>query len=85
MSGSADGLWCIGAKLNAVPMKSEKPKLGGRGYLFMAKHDDREPKPQEAQRDGQGAISQDSLLTELHQEGEAAMIRRSAGRSLLLN
>ena len=38
----------------------------------MAQHNDREPNPQEAQRDGQGAISQDNPLRELHQEGEAA-------------
>jgi hypothetical protein len=38
----------------------------------MAQHDHREPNPQEAQRDGQGAISQDNPLRELHQEGEAA-------------
>lgn len=31
---------------------------------------DREPNPQEAQRDGQSAISQDNPLQELHQEGE---------------
>ena len=38
----------------------------------MPQHKDREPNPQEAQRDGQGAISQDSPLRELHQEGEPA-------------
>jgi hypothetical protein len=38
----------------------------------MAQHNDREPNPQEAQRAGQGAISQDNPLRELHQEGEAA-------------
>jgi hypothetical protein len=38
----------------------------------MAQHNDREPNPQEAQRDGQGAISQHHPLRELHQEGEAA-------------
>jgi hypothetical protein len=38
----------------------------------MARHDHREPNPQEAQRDGQGAISQNNPLRELHQEGEAA-------------
>jgi hypothetical protein len=38
----------------------------------MAQHDEREPNPQEAQRDGQGAISQDNPLRELRQDGEAA-------------
>ena len=33
--------------------------------------DVREPNPQEAQRDGQSAISQGSPLKELHQEGDA--------------
>jgi hypothetical protein len=31
----------------------------------------REPTPQEAQRDGQGAVAQDNPLRELHQDGEA--------------
>ena len=37
----------------------------------MADEHDREPTPQEAQRDGQSAISQDNPLRELHQEGDA--------------
>jgi len=37
----------------------------------MAHDDVREPNPQEAQRDGQSAISQGSPLKELHQEGDA--------------
>ena len=37
----------------------------------MADEHDGEPTPQEAQRDGQSAISQDSPLRELHQEGDA--------------
>jgi hypothetical protein len=37
----------------------------------MAHEDDREPNPQEAQRNGQGAISQENPLRELHQEGDA--------------
>ena len=44
----------------------------------MADEHDREPTPQEAQRDGQSAISQDSPLRELHQEGDADMA--STGR-----
>jgi hypothetical protein len=39
---------------------------------FMARHDDSEPNPREAQRDGQGAIPPDNPLRELHQEREAA-------------
>jgi hypothetical protein len=37
----------------------------------LRKKDDREPNPQEAQRNGQSAISQDEPLRELHQEGDA--------------
>jgi hypothetical protein len=37
----------------------------------MGREDDREPNPQEAQRNGQSAISQDNPLSELHQEGDA--------------
>ena len=37
----------------------------------MAKENDRDPNPQQAQRNGQSAISQDNPLSELHQEGEA--------------
>ena len=44
---------------------------GNRCYLAMAHDDVREPNPQEAQRDGQSAISQGSPLKELHQEGDA--------------
>ena len=41
----------------------------------MADEQDREPTPQEAQRDGQSAISQDSPLRELHQEvGENSVV-----------
>jgi hypothetical protein len=43
---------------------------GNRCYLAMAHDDVREPNPQEAQRDGQSAISQGSPLKELHQEGD---------------
>jgi hypothetical protein len=38
----------------------------------MVKKTDRKLTPQEAQRDGQSAISQDAPLRELHQEGAAA-------------
>src|SRR6476661_7290937 len=38
----------------------------------MAKHR-KEPTPQEVQQDGQGAISQDAPLNELHQDGSAGM------------
>ena len=41
---------------------------------------DRERTPQEAQRDGQGAISQDSPLRELHQEGDVDSDRPVASR-----
>ena len=37
----------------------------------MEKENDRDPNPQQAQRNGQSAISQDNPLSELHQEGEA--------------
>jgi hypothetical protein len=37
----------------------------------MAKENDRDPNPQEAQRNGQSAITQNSPLRELHQEGDA--------------
>jgi hypothetical protein len=53
-------------------VNDREPKPGNRCYLFMTQHNDREPNPQEAQRAGQGAISQDNPLRELHQEGEAA-------------
>ena len=43
----------------------------------MADEHDREPTPQEAQRDGQSAISQDGPLRELHQEGTQIAIDRS--------
>jgi hypothetical protein len=46
----------------------------------MADEQDREPTPQEAQRDGQGAISQDSPLRELHQEGDVDSDRPVASR-----
>jgi hypothetical protein len=44
----------------------------------MAQEDNREPNPQEAQRDGQGAVSQDSPLRELNQEGDARSDRPTA-------
>jgi hypothetical protein len=37
----------------------------------MAKENDCDPNPQQAQRNGQSAISQDNPLRELHQEGDA--------------
>ena len=37
----------------------------------MAKENDRDPNPQQAQQNGQSAISQDNPLRELHQEGDA--------------
>ena len=37
----------------------------------MAKESDRDLNPQQAQRNGQSAISQDNPLRELHQEGDA--------------
>ena len=37
----------------------------------MATRDEREPNPQEAQRNAQSAVSQDNPLRELHQEGDA--------------
>jgi hypothetical protein len=46
----------------------------------MADEHDREPTPQEAQRDGQSAISQGSPLRELHQEGDADSDRPVASR-----
>ena len=46
----------------------------------MADEHDREPTPQEAQRDGQSAISQDSPLRELHQAGDADSDRPVASR-----
>ena len=47
---------------------------------MMADENDREPTPQEAQRDGQSAISQGSPLRELHQEGDADSDRPVASR-----
>ena len=45
-------------------------------------HDrDRDPTPQEAQRNGQSAISQDNPLRVLHQEGDAHGDRSVASRS----
>jgi hypothetical protein len=46
----------------------------------MANEHDREPTPQEAQKDGQSAISQGSPLRELHQEGDADRDRPVASR-----
>jgi len=46
----------------------------------MADEHDGEPTPQEAQRDGQSAISQDSPLRELHQEGDADIDRPVGSR-----
>ena len=46
----------------------------------MADEHDREPTPQEAQRDGQSVISQDTTLRELHQEGDANSDRPVASR-----
>ena len=46
----------------------------------MADEHDREPAPQDGQRDGQSAISQDSPLRELHQEGDADSDRPVASR-----
>jgi hypothetical protein len=44
----------------------------------MADEHDPEPTPQEAQRDGQSAISQDCPLRELHQEGDVGSDRQVA-------
>jgi hypothetical protein len=52
--------------------------MGYRRCLRMAQEDNREPNPQEAQRDGQGAVSQDSPLRELNQEGDARSDRPTA-------
>jgi hypothetical protein len=46
----------------------------------MVDEHDRGPAPQEAQRDGQSAISQDGPLRELHQEGDADSDRPVASR-----
>ena len=68
------GRLCIAHAASAEPpsINDREPEPGKRCYLFMAQHDKREPNPQEAQRDGQGAISQDNPLRELRQDGEAA-------------
>jgi hypothetical protein len=65
---------CIANAASAEPpsISGREPEPGNRCYRFMAQHDNREPNPQEAQRDGQGAISQNNPLRELHQDGEAA-------------
>jgi hypothetical protein len=48
-----------------------EPGKPDESYLVMAKESDRDLNPQQAQRNGQSAISQDNPLRELHQEGNA--------------
>ena len=62
-----------------------EPKPGNRCYLFMAQHNDREPNPQEAQRDGQGAISQDRPLRGYIRRERRLKQRRSPRRLLRPN
>jgi len=57
--------------VRAGDAQQEQNENPDQSYLVMAKENDRDPNPQQAQRNGQSAISQDNPLRELHQEGDA--------------
>ena len=83
-----DGSLCFSAavrvenvpRLRGDTQQETEPGKPDESYLVMAKEGDRDLNPQQAQRNGQSAISQDNPPRELHQEGSHRAIDQSARR-----